>query len=85
MRGFIFASFVLIAAVAQQSEQYDAYLKKFGHTYLSQHYTIEAFTKNLELINQHNKDPLKTYKLSVNQFSGVDFSQHFMHDKRSSY
>ena len=85
MRGLIIASFVFIAAVAQENEQYDAYLKKFGHTYLSQHYTIEAFSKNLEMINQHNMDPLKTYKVSVNKFTGVDFSQHFMADKRSSY
>ena len=46
--------------------------------------SFEIFKKNYKLIERHNNDPTKTYKLELNQFAGIQFVNGLMKYKTNS-
>ena len=69
----ISASFLLFYQTQNNQDEYLTWKKSFGYSWSVEEddYRKIIFNKNVEIINKHNADPSKTYKMGVNQFTGL--------------
>jgi C1A family cysteine protease len=69
----VLGTLLLLPMVEQQEDQYLVWKQQFGHIYEPEEDVFRRmiFMKNLEIIEQHNKDKSQTYKMGINQFSAL--------------
>lgn len=62
----------------ETQQEFRAFAKKYQRYYLSQedyNYRLSVFEKNLALIRAHNSDSTQTFRVGVNQFADMTFSE----------
>ena len=75
----LFVLITLLAASAvyftaeKQTDSYLIWKEKFGYKWTQEEDTFRRliFNKNIETIEKHNADSTQTYKMAVNQFTGL--------------
>ena len=74
------AAALYFSANQEHQDDYLAWKKRFGYDWSPEDDTFRRliYVRNLEVIRKHNADPSQTYKMGVNQFTGLTDAEFMM-------